>query len=253
MQYSTLFLSALAATGALAVPTPQFAGDSSITVVLENQAIEVGSQTQFLDGMRQAKPPVGSSGPFATVELRLGPNVKKAGLRCQVLDNNNVPITVVRGANVDITFADGDKGLWTFQNGATEVSQIICDPAFVQGAKPPATGNGDTSIRVTLTDGNLATQTAFQKAGLQVETQNPVGSRGPFNSVSLSVGADVQKQGLRCQILDNMGKAIKVQRGQNIDTTFADGGAGPWKFLNPATSEVSKIICDPAFVKAVAA
>ncbi|KAL5330504.1 hypothetical protein ACEPPN_000021 [Leptodophora sp. 'Broadleaf-Isolate-01'] len=267
MQYSTIFLSALAATGALAAPTRRSNGnsDNSITVILQNQNLEIGSQTQFAQGQRQAKSPVGSSGPFTTVELSLGLDVKQKDLRCQVLDKSNNPIVVVRGQNVDITFSDGDKGEWTFKNGATEVSKIICDPAFKQGIAStidnsqdgPAAGqtedeNKDTDIRVTLTDGNLATQTAFNEAGLKREIQKPVGSSGPFNSVELSVGADVQKQDLRCQILDNNGQPITVKRGQNIDTTFADGNGGPWTFLKPASSEVSKIICDPAFVKASA-
>ncbi|PVH72171.1 hypothetical protein DL98DRAFT_520629 [Cadophora sp. DSE1049] len=265
MQYSTIFLSALAATGALAVPTrrPNNNFDSSITVILQNQNLEIGSQTQFAEGQRQAKSPVGSSGPFTTVELSLGPDVKQKDLRCQVLDKSNKPIVVVRGQNVDITFADGDKGEWTFKNGATEVNTIICDPAFKQGIASTSnnsqdgtaagqTEDQDTDIRVTLTDGNLAAQTAFDEAGLKREIQEPVGSSGPFNSVELSVGADVQKQDLRCQILDNNGQPIIVKRGQNIDTTFADGNGGPWTFLKPAFSEVSKIICDPAFVKASA-
>jgi hypothetical protein len=267
MQYSTIFLSALAATGALAAPTRRSNNnfDNSVTVILQNQNPEIGSQTQFAEGQRQAKSPVGSSGPFTTVELSLGLDVKQKGLRCQVLDNNNNPIVVVRGQAVDITFADGDLGEWTFQNGATEVNTIICDPAFRQGIAStinnPQDGiapgqtedeNQDTDIRVTLTDGNLATQTAFDEAGLEREIQEPVGSSGPFNSVELNVGADVQKQDLRCQILDNNGQPITLQRGQNIDTTFADGNGGPWTFLEPAFTEVSQIICDPAFVKASA-
>lgn len=267
MQYSTIFLSALAATGALAAPThrPNDNFDNSITVILQNQNLEIGSQTQFAEGQRQAKSPVGSSGPFTTVELSLGPDVKQKDLRCQVLDKNNDPIVVVRGQNVDITFADGDKGEWTFKSGATKVSKIICDPAFKQGSADTVNNsqdgiaaaqtedeNKDTDIRVTLTDGNLATQTAFDKAGLEREIQKPVGSSGPFNSVELNVGADIQRQDLRCQILDNKGNPITVKRGQNIDTTFADGNGGPWTFLEPSSSEVSKIICDPAFVKASA-
>lgn len=258
MQYSTLFLSALAATGALAAPMPQSAGDNSITVFLSNQSPEIGSQTRFVDGQRQSKSPVGSSGPFTVVELRLGPAVQNPALRCQILDKNNAPIVVVRNGNVDTTFADGDAGEWNIQKGATEVSKIICDPAFVKASAapttPPATGNGnlDTDIRVTLSDGNLATQTPFNNAGLNVEAATPVGSDGPFNSVSLDVGADVQKQDLRCQILDNQGQPITLIRDGSVDTTFADSNGGPWTFVKPANSEVSLIICDPAFVKASA-
>jgi len=256
MQYSTIFLSALATAGALAAPTrrPNDNFDNSITIILQNQNPEIGSQTQFTEGQRQARSPVGSSGPFTTVELSLGPDVKQKDLRCQVLDKKNDPIVVVRDQNVDITFADGDQGKWTFKNGAAEVSKIVCDLAFKQSSATGQTKdkNKNTDIRVTLTDGNLATQTAFDRAGLEREIQEPVGSSGPFNSVELSVGADVQKQDLRCQILDNRGNPIIVERDGNIDTTFADGNGGPWAFLEPASSEVSKIICDPAFAKASA-
>ncbi|KAF7195890.1 hypothetical protein HII31_02770 [Pseudocercospora fuligena] len=246
MQYSTIVLSLLAATGALAAPTKR-TSDNSIRVTLSDG--NLATQTAFEEGYRQAKKPVGSSGPYNTVEVTLGADVKQQTLRCQVLDNYSKPITATRGENIDITFSDAGKGKWTFQNGLTEVSQIICDPAFVAASAPPA--EKDTSMRVTLTDGNLATQTAFDEAGLVREHKSPVGSDGPYNSVELTLGADVDPE-LRCQILDSHNKAITVQRGENIDTTFADGGNGPWEFLYPESSEVYNIVCDPTFVKASA-
>ena len=205
--------------------------------------IEVGSRTSFPEGVRATKKPIGSRGPYATVELGVPADVKQQDLRCQILDDKNAPITLFRGQNVDTTFADGGSGPWTFQDGHSLVSAITCDPAFKKHEL-------DTAIRVTLSDGNLATQTAFDKAGLEREQKTPVGSPGPYNSVNLSVGADVENQGLRCQIIDNNGKAIEVKRGENEDVTFADGGNGAWTFLKPEESEVGYIICDPAFVKA---
>lgn len=135
MQYSVILLSALAATGELAAATRSSNNnfDNSITVILQNQNPELGSQTQFTECQRETKSPVGSSGPFRAVELSLGPNVKQKDLRCQILDKRKDPIVVVRGQNVDITFSDGDKGEWVFKDRAAEVSEIICDPSFVKG------------------------------------------------------------------------------------------------------------------------
>ncbi len=267
MQYSTIFLSALAVTGALAAPRHRSYGNSadSVTVRLENRGLELESGTPFDGTQRESKSPIGSSGPYKTVELKLGPDVRQKDLRCQVLDESNNPIVVVRGGNPDTTFADGDKGEWTFKNGATEVSKIICNPAFKKGsagtvdnsegtlvARQTGDGNKDTEIRVKLSDGNRDRQTVFDKAGLKRESKRPLGSSDTFNSVELNVGADVQKQDLRCQILDQKNRPITVKRGQNIDTTFADGNGGAWTFWKPTSAKVSKIICNPAFVKASA-
>jgi len=245
MQYSTIFLSAMAATGSLAAPAPQSVqGDNSISVILQNQAIELGSGTSFVEGDRQEKSPTGSSGPFKTVELSLGPDVEQQDLRCQILDCNNEPIVVVRGENVDTTFADGNGGPWTLQDGAQIVDTIVCDPDFKKGDAPEE--ELDLVIRVTISDGNLATQTAFVEGGLVAEEQDPVGSSGPFDRVTLRIGADVN-QDLRCQIVDDNGNAIELARGENEAFTFADGGKGEWTFLEPTSSVVDKIICDPAF------
>jgi hypothetical protein len=263
MRYSTLLVSALAATGAIAAPARNPKTKGSLTVILEDPSQELATQTQFTEGKRQTKPPVGSSGPFTTVQLSLDANVVQKDIRCQVLDDKKQPIVLVRGQSVDVTFSDADKGPWTFKAGSSKVSSIICDPAFKKAEPTTASNTGnstvdaingskDTDIRVTLTDGDLATQTAFGDAGLQREVQNPTGSSGPYNSVALSLGADVQNQDLRCQVLDKNGKPITVKRGESVDTTFSDAKKGPWSFLNPASSEVDKIVCDPAFVKAAA-
>lgn len=241
MQYSIVFMSAMAATASLAAPqSVQF--DNSINVILQNQAIELGSGTTFVEGEREVKSPVGSSGPFETVELSLGPDVEQQNLRCQILDDDDEPIVVFRDPNTDTTFADADGGPWMLRDGAQVVKTIVCDPEFE--------GNPielDLDIRVTLSDGNLATQTAFLEAGLEAEEQDPVGSSGPFNSVNLRIGADVLNQNLRCQIIDDNGDAIELFRDPNEAFTFGDAGKGAWSFLEPASSFVDKIVCDPAF------
>lgn len=247
MQYSTILLSALAATGALAAPARRQV-DNSIRVQLSNQAIELGSGTNFEEAqLPETKRPVGSSGPFDTVLLTLGANVDPQTLRCQVLDDNNDPIVVLRGQNTEITFADGGAGEWTFRDGATIVSSITCDPTFVKGGLIPAPVNADLDldIRVQLSDGNLAVQRAFDQAGLIREVQTSPDSQSLFNIVSLSIGADVQDQALRCQILDAQNDVITLLRNGNVATTFA--GGEEWTFEVPEQSQVSTIICDPAF------
>ncbi|KAI9853937.1 MAG: hypothetical protein M1813_001615 [Trichoglossum hirsutum] len=240
MQYSSIILAALAATGAVAAPRGLRSLDDEIRVVLSNQATETGSQTTFTEGQREEMGPVGSSGPFQTVELRLGKDVQKQDYRCQVLDDQDKPIVLTRGANTDITFGDGGKGEWTFRKESI-VSSIICDPTFAK-IDPSA-----TEIRVTLS--NQATETGSQTTFSEGEREEkePVGSSGPFETVQLCVGALVEKQDYRCQVLDAAGDPITVKRGQNVDITFGDGDKGEWTFLE--ASEVSEIICDPDFKK----
>jgi hypothetical protein len=236
MQYSIVFLSAIAATGSLAAPQA-VAAEQSIDVRLQNQALELGSGTSFVGGAREENSPVGSSGPFETVELDLD---VQDGLRCQILNAQNDPILVFRSPNFDITFADADGGPWTLVGGAQEVETIVCDPAFV--------GNPlDVNIVVTLSDGNdLTSVTQFELLG-NLEEQIPDGSSGPFNSVSLEVGSLISNQDLRCQLIDDKGNAIELFRDPNEAFTFGDGGLGAWSFLDPASSLVDKIICDPLF------
>jgi hypothetical protein len=243
MHHSTAAIFLLAATGSFANAQASDEIDNAISVILQNQAIELGSTTEFTEGVRETKEPVGSSGPFTTVELNLGDGVGRQDLRCQILDDSNVPIILLRGENNDTTFADGDGGVWDFQDGALLVSTIICDPDFEKREL-------DLAIRITLSDGNLATQTAFDNAGLELEEKAPVGSAGPFNTVNLDIGADVEKQDLRCQLVDTHGDVIELVRDGNEDFTFGDGGNGAWNFLDPESSEVDNIICDPAFVLA---
>ncbi|CAF9925915.1 MAG: hypothetical protein HETSPECPRED_006205 [Heterodermia speciosa] len=243
MQYSSLFLAALASSGTLAAPWPKPAADTSLRVILSNQATETGSQTVLNSGSRQQAPPVGSTGPFQTVELVVGAGVQNQDYRCQILDDAGNPIVIQRGANTDITFADGDKGEWTFRHESS-VSQIICDPTFKK------IGSDASEIRVVLS--NQATETGSQTVFPDVsggrQHQPPVGTTGPFETVEIVVGALVEKQDIRCQLIDENGKPVVATRGANTDITFSDANKGEWTFK--AESEVSKIICDPAFKSA---
>ncbi|KAF2119268.1 hypothetical protein BDV96DRAFT_596012 [Lophiotrema nucula] len=105
--------------------------ENQITVILQDQRTELGTQTTFTAGARQELTP-SSPGPYETVEIKVGSVVDPAQ-RCQVNDKHGKPIVAVRGKNTDTTFSDAKKGEWTFKH-RQEVSSIICDPTFV--AKP---------------------------------------------------------------------------------------------------------------------
>jgi hypothetical protein len=249
MQFTSILLAALTATGALAAPrgARRQQADNTLTVILENQAIELGSQTTFEGGVRQQKAPSASAGPFKTVELVVGCDVVNQAHRCQILDERDQPIVVIRGNNTDTTFADGNAGIWTLAEESF-VSQIICDPTFVKGAAALPTAPvdpTDNEIRVILQNQatELGVQRVFQDAGRQ---ELVFGGIDRFQTIELSVGEAVRNQGFRCQVLDLAGIPIVARRGAAIDTTFADGGLGAWTFLQE--SAVGTIICDPAFV-----
>ncbi|KZM28364.1 uncharacterized protein EKO05_0005189 [Ascochyta rabiei] len=256
MQYSTILLSALFATSAMAQPARRQASDTSIRVQLSGPG-ELATQTAFEEGSRQVKRPVGSSGPYDTVALEVGKGVKQQGLRCQVRDEHNKPIVVLRGANRDTTFADGDAGSWSFEGGAQNVIAIICDPAFVKGIAPRANKTivKQPKINARISGlSELARNIAFNQGGLVREVQR-VGGPG-INTFELTLDAAVKKQDLRCQVLDAAGAPVTGKRGANVDITFADGGNGPWTFINAQGQNInvntSAVICDPAFVKASA-
>lgn len=238
MQYS-IILSLLAASGALSTPHNHHQVHNEIRVALSDLG-ETGAQVTLEEGIRDTAFP-STSGPFASVELRLGKGVQQKDLRCQILDDSGNPITVLRGENTDISFGDGGKGPWTFR-ASSLVSQVICDPTFQK------IGSDATELRVVLE--NQATETGSQTvfAEGQREEQPPVATSGPFQTVELRVGELVEQQDYRCQVLDNFGHPIVVLRGKSRDITFSDAGKGEWTFETP--SEVSSIICDPTFVKA---
>ncbi|KAL8924407.1 MAG: hypothetical protein Q9172_002709 [Xanthocarpia lactea] len=239
MQYTSIFLAALAATTTLAAPRNPSSTNNKLQVILTGPTIPP-STTILHAGKRISQPPSSSStGPFTTVELLVGPAIQNQAYRCQILDQSSKPIIIQRGPNTDTTFADGDAGKWTLKTPST-VSKIICDPTFV---KADASAN---EIRVKLSNQaiELGVQQTFTGGNMR-EEQKPIAS-GPFTTVEIEVGALVQKQDTRCQVVDKAGQPITATRGANTDITFADGDKGEWEFERE--SEVSKVICDPAFV-----
>lgn len=73
------------------------AEDSQVRVILSNPAEELATQTVFDDvSVRTELPPVGSSGPFHSVEISVGALVNP-NLRCQILNRQGQPIVATRG------------------------------------------------------------------------------------------------------------------------------------------------------------
>ncbi|KAK3717482.1 hypothetical protein LTR37_005872 [Vermiconidia calcicola] len=216
--HSSFVALALMAASALAAPHArrQAASDNEVHVILQSQATETGSQTAY-DYVPSPKSlaPVGSSGPFETIEIAVGANVAQQNLRCQALDMAGAPLIAVRGNNTDITFSDAGKGAWTFKT-PSEVHSIICDPAF------EPIGADAFQVRVVLASSDLGSQTVFKDATRR-SSSRPVGSSGPFETVEIFVGALVDPE-LRCQLRDQYNEAIIANRGPNKDTTFSDGG-----------------------------
>ncbi|EXJ54643.1 hypothetical protein A1O7_09984 [Cladophialophora yegresii CBS 114405] len=240
MYANTIVLALLAATGTLAAPHSRRSYDNTVTVILCDGG-ETGAQVSGLSSTERAMGTPATSGPFTTIEISLGADVANKDLRCQALDNYGNAIVGVRGANVDTTFSDADKGAWTFRQAAY-VSEVVCDPTFVK-IDP---NSDELSLRVILQ--SLSTDTGSQTvlpAGSSA-TSTPAGSFGPYETVELSVGSLVEKQDYRCKILDMAGAPLIVLRGENRDITFSDADKGAWTLETP--SEVHSIVCDPSFV-----
>ncbi|EXJ69563.1 uncharacterized protein A1O5_07599 [Cladophialophora psammophila CBS 110553] len=239
MYSKAVVLSLLAASGALAAPHNRRYYDDKVTVALSDGG-ETGAQVTLESTVRDMAAPA-ISGPFNSIEIRLGADVQNKDLRCQALDNYGYPIVATRGENIDITFSDADKGAWTFRE-ASYVSEVICDPTFV---KIDPTSD-ELNLRVVLE--SQSTETGSQTvlpSGYRAESA-PVATSGPFETVELRVGSLVQKQDYRCQILDIYGNPLTVLRGENKDNTFSDADKGAWTLQTPR--EVGEIICDPTFV-----
>ncbi|KIV90179.1 hypothetical protein PV10_07510 [Exophiala mesophila] len=162
MQYTSIALSLLAASGVYAAPSYPYANTttsswmgssnttaaatngtgstsgsgsgSGIHVTLSNIQAEIGVQLTFKEGVRDIqRSPL--QGPFQTFELSVGPEVLDQDLRCQALDLDGHPLVAIRGDNIDTTFSDAGNGEWTFAE-VSEVSAVICDPAFVAMPDP---------------------------------------------------------------------------------------------------------------------
>ncbi|KAF1992937.1 hypothetical protein P154DRAFT_528129 [Amniculicola lignicola CBS 123094] len=242
MQYTTLLLAAVSATTAFASPYNYGGGHGgkNEVVVTLGSAKTVFSEHELGPHGKPAEG-IHSWNTVSNINIQVGKGIAKQDLRCQALDSAGVPYVATRGDNVDITFADGGKGPWKFVKPNVHVAKVVCDPAFVKVAP------SDLKLTVQLSGPDeLATQTTFPP-GVR-EAKAPIGSQGPYNSVTLTVGKLVAKQDYRCKVLTVTGRTIKVSRGDNKNKkTFGDGGKGAWTFSVPMEAEVGSIVCDPAF------
>ncbi|CAI6336650.1 unnamed protein product [Periconia digitata] len=254
---TTLLTTALAAPHNYARPTR----DNGITVALISISPELQTQTVLRDGIVDKSPPVGSQGPYSQVSITVGPQASNKAIRCQLLDTAGTPIPARRNGNLDTTFADGDAGAWTFVTPDQLVSEIICDPSFkkaepitpptVNTTAPPSSSSPSDEIRVLLSNQATETGISFRLPNSGVREELEVKSTEMFKDVRIFSPAAVENS-LRCQILDKAGDAVTAKRGENVDTTFSDGGKEEWGFVRPVMTTVGRIVCDPAFVKASA-
>ncbi|KAL8756938.1 MAG: hypothetical protein Q9199_002581 [Rusavskia elegans] len=242
MHYTSIFLAALSATTTLAAPSQGPPHDNKLQVTLNGPHTSPAKNT-FPEFPRTAQQP-SPNGPLNSVELHVGKSVRNPASRCQILDTAGKPIVLQRGPKTDITFADGDKGKWTFRDQSSKISQIICDPSFRQLS---AGSSSDILVQLSDQGSELKIQAAFTEGQRQEKAVNP----GPFTAVEVMVGPWVRKQDYPCEVIDKGGRAIVATRGANRDTTSSDAGKGEW--TPEKESEVSKVVCDPAFKAAPAA
>lgn len=112
----------------------------------------------------------------------------------------------------------------------------------------PTFQSNDNSVVVTLIRNHgRFVRTRFHSVQNGVREEEVPRRGGPFAKVNLHVGKGVQKQDLRCQVLDEEGNPIVILRDPNVDITFSDADKGAWTFRHE--SKVSKVVCDPTFAK----
>ena len=249
-----IFLSAIAATGALAAPaSSKPIAPKGLRITLEGQRGVRFIANQF-DSDTEISHTFKNQGPFGKVTLELGPEVKNQDVRCQLVDVQETPkpIILTRGENIDINFSKGKP--WVFRDmKESKVSKVTCGPNFLK-TDQTTVKEIKVSLKQKAAPGSVATldisQTKFEEDELPQEKM-PEGSSPSkkFNQVQLAVGFAIKNRALRCQVLDMDEKPIIVTRGKNTDFTFGDGdNPNVWDFAN-GLSEVSKIVCDPEFKK----
>ena len=255
MQYLTIFLAALAASGAMALPQSNINADRSVEVILRGDEVKDKS-IHFRREPRND--PVSSSsiaqGPYTEVELVLGDDVRNEDLRCQILDNDDEPIVVLRGANTDVTFSDGGNGPWKFRTPSL-VGRVTCDQDF---AKIEPT-DPRLQVEVLLQDQSTETGIRYTLSGV-VENSVEVKEKANFETVVLDITGDLVDPALRCKLLGAGSQAevsipeareIIVTRGDSgTKTTFADGDVDPPEWTLQPAQQVSQIVCSPEFQKA---
>ncbi|KAM0715548.1 hypothetical protein Q7P37_009046 [Cladosporium fusiforme] len=101
-----------------------------------------------------------------------------------------------------------------------------------------------TFVAVTLNNQTLGGDTNLQQDQFPQTKEALGGIVGPYDKVTLTLGADIIDTAMRCQIVDTHGNIVRVDRGTNINkSTFSAGN--PWTFTNGLT-EVHEITCPVA-------
>ncbi|KAL9016624.1 MAG: hypothetical protein Q9185_006036 [Variospora sp. 1 TL-2023] len=141
MQYSVLFLAALAATTTLAAPTKGSKTDcakpaAELRVEFNNPGTELATQETFKPGQRE-ETVVRNPGPYTKVELLVGDPEKKGDNRCQLLalGEGCTVIPAKRDSIECSTFRDDGLGPWTFKE--TMVGKLICNEALEVACTAP--------------------------------------------------------------------------------------------------------------------
>ena len=233
----TAVLASLLAT-ASAMNSGHHRPSRSVTVTLRNDSEQAFNLREPRRRAVRARPPLAE--PISEVELTLGDHVRNADLRCQILDEEYQPIVVLRGANTDVTFADGDKGPWKLRE-PTVVRKIVCDQDFEQ-IQPD---DERLQVSVLLQSQSPEVGIPFDLSGV-VANEIEVAEPTAIETVTLDVIGELVDPALRCQLVGAEGPIV-VLRGENVDVTFADGEGGPWTLQEETV--VQKIVCDPAFEK----
>ena len=117
---------------------PSFVGNGfDVTVTLSNPAMDIYNSGTLFKNFVQATtlPPTGSTGPFTTFQLDVGPNVDPT-LRCSIKDTQGNFIFGTRGTNRDTSFSDSDKGPWQIEGSSAVIAEVVCDPATVANNRP---------------------------------------------------------------------------------------------------------------------
>ncbi|KAF2275285.1 uncharacterized protein EI97DRAFT_434501 [Westerdykella ornata] len=241
MQYSTVILAALAASGSLGAPLDSRqveAGSQTngIRITLEDQSVELGRQfTINGDGNAEVRVAVGEPEKFAAINVSLGDNISNKELRCQARGLDDQPIVGKRGPddkpNIDVNFSDAGKGPWTFLTGKQVVKEVVCSPEFKK-ITPEKLAEGQ-QVLVHFRKEKGDNQPFTIPVNPAAEKSTPSNTNEQYKTVEIEVGKFTDPQSIRCQVFSDrrLTRLVRGQRGENIDTSFADGDKGEWDFL----------------------
>lgn len=122
MQYSSIILAVLAATGAIAAPAPA-AASKDVRVLLQNDSAGIPFTLAAGTTVTVKSPEV-----FETLTIKVTGATSK-DIRCQILDKKQKVLTVTRDANKNRdSFAMGNGNPWTIDNPSA-IGSIKCPAA----------------------------------------------------------------------------------------------------------------------------